>query len=142
MAKQDGQVSSGIAVLVGGALIGLFGAPAASLRTTIHGVTIPWGVILVVITLGVCVRGASYWMRSKVAGALVTIGWILVTLAYTALSPGGDVILPDITRTYGYLVGGFVVCLLATWLPFVTDTPTRGTLVSVDDVVTGEGHVG
>ena len=40
------------------------------------------------------------------------------------------------------LVGGFVVCLLATWLPFVTDTPTRGTLVSVDDVVTGEGHVG
>ena len=36
MAKQDGQVSSGIAVLVGGALIGLFGAPAASLRTTIH----------------------------------------------------------------------------------------------------------
>ena len=52
------------------------------------------------------------------------------------------VILPDITRTYGYLVGGFVVCLFATWLPFVTDIPTGGTQVSVDDVVTGEGHVG
>jgi hypothetical protein len=141
MAKQDGQLSSGIAMLFGGALLGLFGAPAAALRTTMHSVTIPWGAVLVVVTLGICVRGASYWMRSKVAGALVTIGWILVTLAYTAFLPGGDVVLPDVPRTYGYLVGGFVVCLLATWVPLVKDID-GGTLMSVDDVETGSGHVG
>ena len=128
-------------MFAGGALLGLFGAPAAALRTTVHGLTIPWGAILVVVTLGVCVRGASYWMRSKVAGALVTIGWILVTLAYTAFLPGGDVVLPDVPRTYGYLVGGFIVCLLATWVPLVKDVEA-GTLMSVDDVGTGSGHVG
>jgi hypothetical protein len=141
MAKQDGQLSSGIAMLTGGALIGLFGAPAAALRLTLHGVTIPWGAVLVVVSLGVCARGASYWMRSKVAGVLVTIGWIAVTLAYTAFLPGGDVVLPDEPRTYGYLAGGFIVCLLATWVPLVKDVD-EGTLTSVDDVVTGSGHVG
>lgn len=128
-------------MFVGGALIGLFGAPAAALRSTVHGVTIPWGAALVVLALGVCVRGASYWMRSKLAGALVTIGWISVTLAYTAFQPGGDVLLPDVPRTYGYLVGGFAICLLATWVPLVKDLD-EGTLTSVDDVVTGKGHVG
>jgi hypothetical protein len=128
-------------MLVGGALIGLFGAPAAALRTTVFGVTIPWGVVLVVVTLGVCVRAASYWMRSKVAGALVTIGWIVVTLAYTALLPGGDVVLPDTSRTYGYLVGGFVACLVATWWPMV-QPPLEGTLGSVENVETHGGDVG
>ena len=128
-------------MVVGGALIGLFGAPAAALRSSVHGVAIPWGVVLVVVTLGVCVRGASYWMRSKVAGALVTVGWILVTLAYTALLPGGDVVLPDAPRTYGYLVGGFIVCLIATRWPLVRE-PVEGTLMSVENVETGSGHVG
>ncbi len=128
-------------MFMGGALIGLFGAPAAALRTTVHGVTIPWGVVLVVATLGVCVRAASYWMRSKVAGALVTIGWIIVTLAYTAVLPGGDVVLPDTPRTYGYLIGGFVACLVATWWPMARQ-PLEGTLGSVENVETGGGHVG
>ena len=141
MASRDGRVSGVIAMLFGGALLGLFGAPAAALRLTMHGVTVPWGAILAVITLGVCVRGASYWMRSKIAGALATIGWILVTLAYTALLPGGDVLLPDVSRTFGYLIGGFVVCLVATWWPMVKPSDD-GTLVSVEDVGIGISDVG
>jgi hypothetical protein len=128
-------------MFLGGALIGLFGAPAAALRSSVHGVTIPWGAIFAVIALGVCVRGASYWMRSKVAGALVTIGWIIVTLAYTALLPGGDVLLPDLPRTYGYLIGGFIVCLIATWWPMMKPAQ-EGTLASVEDVGIASGDVG
>lgn len=125
----------------GGALIGLFGAPVAAHRFAIHGVTVPWGAVLAVVALGVCVRGACYWMRTKVAGALVTMGWIVVTLAYTVILPGGDVLLPDVMRTYGYLVGGFVACLIAVWWPLV-DASTQGTIASVEHVESGDGNVG
>ena len=128
-------------MFLAGALIGLFGAPTAALRSSVNGMTIPWGAIVAVVTLGVCVRGASYWMRSKVAGALMTIGWIVVTLAYTVLLPGGDVLLPDVPRTYGYLVGGFIVCLIATWWPMMKPSD-EGTLVSVEDVGIGISDVG
>jgi len=106
-----------VGLLAGGLVLGFFGTVLASVRTITHGHTIWWGVGLVLLATLTCVRGAAWLVGSRRGAALIGLGWVLPTLAFTTTNPGGDVLLPDDTRTYVYLVGATVVIVLATALP-------------------------
>jgi len=106
-----------VGLLAGGLVLGLFGTVLASVRTVTHGHTLWWGLALVLVTLLACVRGAAWLVGSRRGAAAVGLGWVLPTIAFSTVNPGGDVLLPDDTRTYVYLVGATLVVVLATALP-------------------------
>lgn len=115
--RRRGQLLTYVVLAVGGLLLGLVGAGLSALRITIAGVSIPWGLALVLTALGVGARSAAWLLGRRRAAVAVTVGWMVPTLAFTALTPGGDVLLPDLPQTYAYLIGGVLVSTLASTIP-------------------------
>ena len=115
--RRRGHLLTYLVLTVGGLLLGLVGAGLSAVRITVAGVSIPWGLALVLTALGVGARSAAWLVGSRRGAASVTVGWMVPTLAFAALTPGGDVLLPDLPRTYVYLLGGVVVSTLASTLP-------------------------
>jgi hypothetical protein len=104
-------------LLLGGIVLGLFGTVLMAARVTVRGVVVPWGLILSMLAVIACVRGAAWLVGSRRGAALVGLGWVLPTLAFTTANPGGDILLPDVPRTYVYLIGSALVVVLAVALP-------------------------
>lgn len=102
---------------VAGILLGIVGVGVIALRTTVAGVSVPWGLALAVLGVGVCARGAAWLVGSRRAATAVLLGWLVPSLAFSAVNPGGDVILTDEPATYVYLLGAFAVALLASVWP-------------------------
>jgi hypothetical protein len=101
-------------LLLTGFLIAVIGVGVAAARTVVRGTTVPWGVVMVLLALGVCVRAGGWLLGTRRGSSLVALGWLLPTLTFATVNPGGDVLLPDVPRTYVYLVGGVAVVLVAT----------------------------
>jgi hypothetical protein len=106
-----------LALAFGGLVLGILGVALASLRTTYAGTSIPWGVLLMLVTVFVCVRGASWLVGTRRGGAAAALGWLAATLLLSTTNPGGDVLLPDLPRTYQYLIGASVLVVLAAVWP-------------------------
>jgi hypothetical protein len=106
-----------LVLVAGGVLLGVIGAGLSAIRIEVAGLTIPWGLVLVVTALGVGARSAAWLVGRRRGAVAVTMGWVVPTLAFAALSPGGDVLLPDLPRTYAYLLGGMLVGSLASTIP-------------------------
>jgi len=102
---------------LGGIVLGLFGTVLMAARVTVHGTVVPWGLILSMLAVLACVRGAAWLVGSRRGAALVGLGWVLPTLAFATTNPGGDILLPDVPRTYVYLVGSALFVVLAVALP-------------------------
>jgi hypothetical protein len=96
-----------------GLLLGLFGAGIAPVRLVVADVRVPVGLVLVLLALGVVARAAAWALGARTGAALVAAGWALPTAAFVLAGPGGDVLMPDVARTWWYLVGGTVVLALA-----------------------------
>ena len=106
-----------VGLVVAGLALGVLGAVLTASHVTVRGVTLPWGLVLSLAAVLACVRGGSWLVGSRRGGALVGLGWVLPTLAFATVNPGGDVLLPDEARTYVYLVGATVLVVLAVALP-------------------------
>ena len=106
-----------VGLIVGGLVLGLFGTVLASSRLVVHGTQVSWGLALDLVAILCCARGAAWLVGSRRGAALVGLGWMLPTIAFATTNPGGDVLLPDETRTYVYLVGASVLVVLAVALP-------------------------
>ncbi len=104
-------------LLLGGVVLGLFGTVLMAARVTVRGTTVPWGLVLSMLAVLACVRGAAWLVGSRRGAALVGLGWVLPTLAFATANPGGDVLLPDVPRTYVYLVGSALFVVLGVALP-------------------------
>ena len=104
-------------LLLGGVVLGLFGTVLMASRLTVRGTTVPWGLVLSMVAILACVRGAAWLVGSRRGAALVGLGWVLPTLAFATTNPGGDILLPDVPRTYVYLVGSALIVVLAVALP-------------------------
>jgi hypothetical protein len=113
-------------LLVGGLVLGSLGALVQANRRQIgtgaDSHTLWWGLVLVVVVLGVCVRAASYLVGSRRGGALVAVGWLVPTLVLAGQGPGGDVILPSTDRSTWYLGASAVVALVALLWPLPKGT--------------------
>lgn len=102
-------------VLMGflGVLLGLVGSVVSAARAQVGSVTVPWGLVLAALTLGVAVRAVVWSSGSRLPAIVLLAGWFLATGAVLLISPGGDVLLPDVSRTYVYLGSAFVLGLAA-----------------------------
>ncbi len=104
-------------LLLGGIVLGMVGVILAASRSLVRGTAVPWGLVLVLATILACVRGAAWLIGSRRGALLVALGWVLPTLAFATTNPGGDILLPDESRTYVYLGGAVVLILLAACWP-------------------------
>lgn len=107
--------SASTVVLMGflGVLLGLVGSVVSAARLQVGSVTVPWGLVLAALTLGVAVRAVVWSSRTRLPGAVLLAGWVVATSTVLLVSPGGDVLLPGIPRTYVYLGSAFVLGLVA-----------------------------
>jgi hypothetical protein len=115
--RPPGQTLTYLVLVAGGFLLGVVGAGLSAVRIEVAGLTVPWGLALVLTALGVGARSAAWLVGHRRGAIAVTLGWVLPTLAFAALTPGGDVLLPDLPRTYVYLLGGLLVAGLASVIP-------------------------
>jgi hypothetical protein len=102
---------------VAGILLGVVGAVVIQLRRTVGEVDVPWGLVLAVLGIGCCTRGAAWMLGSRRGAVAVLLGWLVPTLALSAINPGGDVVLTDEPLTYVYLIATFSLALLAASWP-------------------------
>jgi hypothetical protein len=110
-----------LGALVAGAFLGALGAVIVAARVVVRGVTVPWGLVLMLVAVGVIARGAAWMLGSRRGAAAVGLGWIIPTVLLASTGRGGDVLMPDVPRTYVYLIGGLVLVLLAALLPLPVD---------------------
>jgi hypothetical protein len=103
-------------VLIGGAVgfavLGfLVGAGGAFLqaRTVQVGIRWPVGALFALVVLGAVALSASILTRSRLGLGVITIGWAVSVLLFTAGRPEGDVIIAADLPGYAYLFGGVVV---------------------------------
>jgi hypothetical protein len=96
-----------------GVLLGLVGSVVSAARTPVGSVMVPWGLVLMVLALGVSVRATLWSTGSRLTAGLLLAGWFVASAAVLLVSPGGDVLLPDIARSYVYLGAAFVLGIIA-----------------------------
>jgi hypothetical protein len=106
-----------IALGVGGLVLGSLGALVQADRRVSGDRTVPWGLVLVVVVVAVCIRAASYLVGNRRGGAVVAAGWLVPTLVLSGQGPGGDVILPSTARSTWYLGATAVIALVALLWP-------------------------
>lgn len=116
-----------VGLLLGGLALGASGALVQRSHVVIAGHVLPWGAVVVLVTLAAAVRGAVWWARRRPGGIVVAAGWLLVSLLLAQSGPGGDVLLPDDWRSQVYLLGGVVVALVAVVVPLPRRDPPAPT---------------
>ena len=102
-------------VLMGflGVLLGLIGSVVSAARTPVGSVMVPWGLVLMAVSLGLAVRAALWSTGSRLTAGVLLGGWFVASAVVLVVAPGGDVLLPDVRRSYWYLGLAFVLGLLA-----------------------------
>ena len=108
-----------LALLVGGLLLGTAGAFVQADRLLVGGTAVPWGVVLVLVTLVLAVRGGAWLVRTRWGGAAVGVGWLAATLLFATSSPSGDIAITDGGRQLAYLALGVLLATIAALIPLV-----------------------
>lgn len=103
-------------LFVVGLVTGMFGVALAPIRLQVGSVALPVG-LLVVVIIPVVARAGAWVMGTRLGAGCVAIGWALPTIAFVLAGPGGDVLLPDVTRTWVYLLGTTLLLVLAVAVP-------------------------
>ncbi|MFN8148880.1 MAG: hypothetical protein U0R76_15650 [Candidatus Nanopelagicales bacterium] len=103
-------------LFVVGLVSAMFGVALVPLRLRLGGVALPVG-LLVVVAIPVIARAGAWVMGARLGAGCVALGWALPTIAFVIAGPGGDVLLPDVTRTWIYLLGTALLLVLAVALP-------------------------
>jgi len=117
-----GRLLALLGLMPAGLLLGLVAAFYPQASTSIGPLDLPWGLLLACTIVAVGIRLAAVLLRSRLAGVLVVLGWLIGSVAAAVPTPDGDLILAADWQTYAYLgasllLGGFLVAL---------PLPTRG----------------
>jgi hypothetical protein len=95
-------------VLIGspllGALLGLTGAFVHASRTPVLGVTVPWGVVLMVAAVLATTRAAVVLAGTRIAGVLLLAGWLVITVLAAVSTTAGDLPVQATWRSLAYLI--------------------------------------
>lgn len=123
-----GRIAANIGVALLGVGIGLVGAFVQAMRW-VGGVpwghvTVPWGAVLVVITLLTAIRAAMWLLRRRAAGWLVFAGWVVGSFIAATASPSGDIAIgcapgDPCLRQWGYLLVAVVLGAAAAAFPIL-----------------------
>ena len=125
-----------VGLAIWGLFLGVLGVGLAAVRTQVNGNFIPWGVALMLVALPVSARAAAWFVGARSGAVAVGLAWVVPTILFSSTNPGGDVLLPDLTRTYVYLIGGAVLVLVACIWPL-----PRGARAFVREGVVPQGLV-
>lgn len=100
-----------------GIVIGIAGAFLQGARTMAGDVAVPWGLVLALVALLVLVRAGVEVTRSRWGGWIVLGTWIVVTVAFAAELPSGDLVISAGGRQMAYLLGGVIAGAAAATVP-------------------------
>jgi hypothetical protein len=103
-----------VLLFVVGVVTALFGVALAPVR--VGGALAPVG-LAVVVVIPVIARAAAWLTGRRLGAGLVAVGWAVPTIAFVLAGPGGDVLLPDVTRTWVYLLATTALLVLAIAVP-------------------------
>jgi len=138
-----------VGLAIWGLFLGVLGVGLAAVRTQVNGSFIPWGVALMLVALPVSARAAAWFVGARSGAVAVGLAWVVPTILFSSTNPGGDVLLPDLTRTYVYLIGGAVLVLVACIWPlprgaraFVREGVVPQRLVAAETPAAGSEDLG
>lgn len=114
-------------LFLAGVAVGVIGAFVQANRLLVGTVAVPWGTVLVLVTLVLGVRGASWLVGSRVGGAAAYAGWLVATVLLAVSSPSGDLAISDGGRQLAYLLVGVVLGAAASSFPLVERRPRPAT---------------
>lgn len=112
LAGAAGLVALGFAIGAGGSFL--------QARTVGLGVRLPVGAVFSVVVLGAVGFSASLVTRSRLGLGVISAGWLVSVLVFTAARPEGDVIIAADLAGYAYLFGGVLVLGVLSALPYST----------------------
>lgn len=110
-------VGSAVGLVALGFLIGA-GGSFLQARTVGLGVRWPVGAVFSIVVLGAVGFSASLVTRSRLGLGVVTAGWLVSVLLFTAGRPEGDVIIAADLPGYLYLFGGVLILGALSALPY------------------------
>lgn len=111
-----------LAALIGfvlGVIGGFVQAARAVIDTPWGTLTLPWGTVLVLVVLVLAIRGAAWWVRSRLGGWLLFAGWITATILLALETPSGDTAISAGGRQWAYLLIGVVVGAACATFPVI-----------------------
>ena len=107
--------------LLFGAVIGLVGAFVQAHRLVVptpwEAVALPWGALIVLVTLIAAIRAGAWAAGTRWGAWAVLLGWLAATVAMAAESASGDLALSGGTRQLVYLFAGVIIGSAAATLP-------------------------
>jgi hypothetical protein len=106
-----------IGCVVLGLLVGVVGAFVQAARIMTGGITIPWGLVLMLGVLLVCVRLGVEAIGTRWAGWCVFGAWLGITIVFAAEMPSGALVIAAGDRQMAYLFGGVIVGAAAATVP-------------------------
>ncbi len=114
---------------VAGVLIGIIGGFVQASRvifTVPWGLLVlPWGTMLVLVTVLLMIRGACWAAMSRWGGAMIFAGWLLATIAMATESPSGDLAISAGGRQWTYVLVGVVIGAAAVTFPVLRGPELR-----------------
>lgn len=115
------RISGFLGCLAVGVFVGSLGAfvQAHRLVLPMNGfvIAVPWGALLLLLSLIIVIRGAAWALWSRGAASLLFLGWLVATLAFALESGSGDLAISAGPRQWGYVVGGAILGAAACSLP-------------------------
>jgi hypothetical protein len=110
-----------IGLSVVGLAVGIVGSFVQATRAIVPlpsgQVVVPWGMILVLVTVVLVIRGAAWLIGSRAGGWAVFAGWLVATVVMAAESPSGDLAISGGGRQMTYLLGGVILGAAAATFP-------------------------
>jgi hypothetical protein len=119
-----GQWFTLIFALPGGFLLGVMTGILQACTFKIGSIPIQWGLVAALFLIWVGVRLPSYDLRTRWAGILVSIGWLIATVMLSIKTPAGDQVLVGDTGSMVYIaLGSVCVGVAAAWPLIYKDQP-------------------
>jgi hypothetical protein len=105
-------------LVVLGSAVGVAGAFAHHLRFQLAGITVPYGLVLSLVTGTALAIAAGLLTHSRLGATAVAGPWLLIALPFATQRPEGDLIIPGTATGYAYLIGTALLGAMAVTLPY------------------------
>lgn len=117
--SRSASIVTGALALLMGLVIGALLTVNHQLTTVIFGVTIPTGLIVVLLIVAGLLVGLRIVFDGRIVAACVALGIVIAGSVLSQLGPGGSVLVPGNTAGYVFTFGPVVIALLVLGWPSV-----------------------
>ena len=108
-------------VIVLGLVAGMIGAMLQTYVLRVGNAAIPVGAVAVLIVLLLIARACAWWIGSRTGAILLSVPWLIATLAMATTTPGGDLVINAGPRQALYVLGGSMLLAAACGFPLLPE---------------------